>query len=197
MQEETKAVNDAQEATQNAQPSAEEMAAHGLNTDDSLAGGLNGEGQPEDGSAAMEAELAEAKDKYLRLAAEFDNYKRRMSKECSELFLTAGRDVLQSLLPVLDDMDRATKTLEGSGADVAAVKEGVMLVFNKLRSTLQGRGLKAMDSTGQPFDAELHEAITEVPVPNDAQRGTVIDTIEPGYYLNDKLIRHAKVVVGK
>lgn len=149
----------------------------------------------EDVMEKIQAELQEQKDKYLRLFAEFDNYKRRNAKERLELIQTAGKDVIISLLQVLDDCDRAEKQLEES-PDSATNKEGVMLVFNKLRSTLQARGLKAMESINTDFDVEKHEAITEMEVP-EKQKGKVVDEIEKGYYLNDKIIRFAKVVVGK
>ena len=141
-------------------------------------------------------DLAEQKDKYLRLMAEFDNFKRRTAKERIELIQTAGKDVIVSLLDVLDDCDRAEKQLTLSD-DIAVQKEGIQLVFNKIRSTMQAKGLKTMESIGTPFDAELHEAITEVPVPDDKQKGKVIDEVTKGYLLNEKIIRFAKVVVGK
>lgn len=169
--------------------------AREMNTDESISEGsgmLDEEGELE----KLQAELDEAKDKYIRLAAEFDNFRRRNAKERMELIQTAGQDVLKSLLAVLDDMDRADKQIE-SAKDVAAVKEGVALVFSKLRTILQQKGLKPMDAMNQPFDADLHEAITEIPAPSEDMVGKIIDVVEPGYYLNDKLIRHAKVVVGK
>ncbi len=144
----------------------------------------------------LKADIAEQKDKYLRLMAEFDNYKRRTSKERIELIQTAGKDVIVSLLDVLDDCDRAEKQLSMSD-DINVQKEGIQLVFNKIRSTMQSKGLTAMESIGKDFDVELHEAITEVPAPNEKQKGKVIDEITKGYFLNEKIIRFAKVVVGK
>ncbi len=149
----------------------------------------------EDALGKMSAELEEQKDKYLRLFAEFDNFKRRNAKEKIELIQTAGKDVIISLLEILDDCDRAEKQMEESD-DVAANKEGVLLVFNKLRNTLQSRGLKTMESVNTDFDVEKHEAITEIEA-SEKQKGKVVDEIVKGYYLNDKLIRFAKVVVGK
>lgn len=143
----------------------------------------------------LNAEIAEQKDKYLRLFAEFDNYKRRVAKERGELIQTAGREVLNSLLDVLDDSERAEKQMQSTD-DVKLIKEGVSLVFNKLRTTLQAKGLKSLDSIGQDFDVEKHEAISEVPASPEMQ-GKVIDEVQKGYYLNDKLIRFAKVIVGK
>lgn len=143
----------------------------------------------------LRADLAEANDKFLRLYAEFDNYKRRTVKERAELLQTAGKDVLQSLLPVLDDFDRALKSME-TATDVNSVKEGVVLVQSKLKGILSQKGVKEMESIGNVFDADLHEAITNIPAPNEEMKGKVIDEVEKGYYLNDKVIRFAKVVVG-
>ena len=144
----------------------------------------------------LEQELQEMKDKYLRQVAEFDNFRRRNARERIELIQTAGREVISSLLEVLDDCDRAEKQLQ-TGSDVKAITEGVQLVFNKLRSTLQAKGLKAMNSIGTEFNPDIHEAITEIPAPTPDLKGKVVDELEKGYYLNDKLIRFSKVVVGK
>jgi molecular chaperone GrpE len=176
----------------------EEALARELNTDDNVPGinDLEG-GLTEDGeSEKLRGELAEAKDKYLRLMAEFENYKRRNAKERQELTATAGKDIIVSMLDVLDDSERAAKQLEAS-EDIATIKEGISLVFNKLHNTLQQKGLKAMDSVGEEFNPDIHEAITEIPAPSEDMVGKVIDVVQPGYYLNDKLIRYAKVVVGK
>jgi molecular chaperone GrpE len=143
-----------------------------------------------------EAEIQELKDKYLRQAAEFDNFRRRSARERIELIQTAGKEVIGSLLEILDDCDRAEKQLQNS-SDIKAVSEGVQLVFNKLRSTLQAKGLKAMNSIGTEFNPDIHEAITEIPAPSEEMKGKVLDELEKGYYLNDKLIRYSKVVVGK
>lgn len=144
----------------------------------------------------LKAELEEQKDKYLRLFAEFDNAKRRNAKERIELIQTAGREVISSLLDVLDDCDRAEKQLQSSD-DVEQLKQGVQLIFGKLRTTLQSKGLKAMDSIHTDFDVEKHEAITEIPAPTDELKDKVLDEVQKGYYLGDKIIRFAKVVVGK
>jgi molecular chaperone GrpE len=176
----------------------DEALANQLNVDDSVSGmqHLDDEVGTEDELEKLGEELAEAKDKYIRLVAEFENFRKRNAKERLEMAMTAGKDVIQSLLVVLDDCDRAEKQMEKTD-DVNEIKKGIALVFNKLRTTMQQKGLKEMESTNQPFDADLHEAITEIPAPNEDMVGKVIDTVEPGYYLNDKLIRHAKVVVGK
>lgn len=142
----------------------------------------------------LTAELEESKDKYLRLFAEFDNFKKRSVKERFELMKSAAQETLSSLLPVLDDFDRAKKSSE-NGTEVFS--EGMQLLYNKLFSTLEQKGLKPMDSTGNDFDSELHEAITEIPAPTPELKGKVVDTVEKGYLLNEKIIRHAKVVVGK
>ncbi len=147
-------------------------------------------------SEKLRSELQEQKDKYLRLFAEFDNYKRRTAKERIELMQTAGKEVITSMLDVLDDCDRAEKQMQSTN-DLTQIKEGVQLVFNKLRTTLTSKGLKAMESVKTEFDVEKHEAITEIPAPTEDLKGKVVDEVTKGYYLNDKLIRFAKVVVGK
>lgn len=144
----------------------------------------------------LQTELAEQKEKYLRLYAEFDNFKRRSAKERIDLIQTAGREVIVSLLDVLDDCDRAEKQIQESGQQ-DAITEGVQLVFNKLRSSLTSKGVKPMDTKGQDFDADQHEAITQIPVPDESLKGKVVDEVVKGYYLNDKIIRFAKVVVGQ
>jgi molecular chaperone GrpE len=146
--------------------------------------------------AELQAEIEESKDKYLRLFAEFENYKKRTIKERIELMKSAAQDTLSSLLPVLDDFDRAKKSADDENTQ-EEFSEGVLLVFNKLNNVVASKGLKRMESTGQDFNPELHEAITEIPAPSEEMKGKIIDTIEQGYLLNDKIIRYAKVVVGK
>ncbi|MGO4290068.1 nucleotide exchange factor GrpE [Chitinophaga sp. RAB17] len=143
-----------------------------------------------------EQEVNEIRDKYLRLQAEFDNYRKRTARERIELMQTASKEVIISLLDVLDDSDRASKQLENA-TDFEAVKDGILLVFNKLKATLQAKGLKPMESIHTSFDPDLQEAITEIPAPTPELVGKVVDVLQPGYYLSDKLIRHAKVIVGK
>ena len=152
--------------------------------------------EPENGVEKLQSELNEQKDKYIRLFAEFDNFKRRNAKERMELIQTAGKDVISSLLDVLDDCDRAEKQMQTS-EDLQQIKEGIQLVFGKLRNTLQARGLKSMESIETDFDVEKHEAITEIPAPQPNLVDKVVDEVQKGYYLNDKIIRFAKVVVGK
>jgi len=139
----------------------------------------------------LKIQVSDLKDKYLRLHAEFDNSRKRNIKERLELMKTAARDTMSVLLPVLDDFDRAKKSAEGE------LSEGVQLVYNKLFSVLEQKGLKPMETENAVFDPELHEALTEIPAPSDDLKGKIVDTVERGYYLNDKIIRHAKVVVGK
>ena len=144
---------------------------------------------------AIKEELALANDKYLRLYAEFDNFRRRTIKEREEARKMEGKELIVALLPVLDDFERAQKAME-KATDVAPVKEGVTLVQNKLKNILSQKGLKEMESIGQPFDAELQEAITNIPAPTEDLKGKVMDEMEKGYFLNDKVVRFAKVIVG-
>lgn len=161
------------------------------------------QGPQDDGAPTLEDQLIaktqqveELKDKHLRLMAEFENFKKRSIREKMDMMKNAARDTMSALLPVLDDFDRAHKAAEENDkGDLFA--EGIGLVYKKLYSTLEQRGLKPMETDGEPFDPELHEALTEVPAPSEALKGKIIDTVEKGYWLNDKIIRHAKVVVGK
>jgi molecular chaperone GrpE len=141
----------------------------------------------------LKHQLADLNDKYLRLFADFDNFRKRNQKERLDLIKTAGAEVIIAMLPVLDDFQRALKQME---ATQDPMTEGVKLIFQKLLSILESKGLKPMNSAGETFNPELHEAITEVPA-SEENKGKVVDEIERGYYLNDKIIRHAKVVVGK
>lgn len=168
-----------------------------LNADETMAGTshLNQQVEEESLMERLNQQVEEEKNKYLYLVAEFDTFRRRMAKERVELIQTASKDVIISLLEVLDDAERAetelSKTLE------AKELEGVKLVFHKMRSVLQSRGLKPMETKGTEFDADTQEAITEIPAPSENLIGKVVDEIEKGYLLNDKIIRFAKVVVGK
>lgn len=144
----------------------------------------------------LKSELAEANDKYIRLVAEFDNYKKRVTKEKIETRLTAGQDILRDLLPVLDDLDRAGKAVQ-SASDVEAVKEGFVLISDKLIKTLAAKGLKEMTVIGEVFDADKHEAVAEFPAPSEDLKGKIFDVTEKGYVLNDRIIRFPKVVVSK
>jgi len=169
-----------------------------INTDESLSGTSHLNEPVSEGSELekLKMELEEQKDKFVRKVAEFENFKRRSAKERIELIQTAGREVITEMLDVLDDCDRAQKQIEKIETN-KEIKEGVLLVFNKLRNTLFARGLKPMETIHKDFDPDLHEAITEIPASSDKLKGKILDEIVKGYYLNDKIIRHAKVVVGK
>ena len=142
------------------------------------------------------AEAVEWKDKYIRLFAEFDNYKKRTMKEKAELILNGGEKSLGSILPVVDDFERAIKTME-TATDVNAVKEGVELIYNKFMAVLAQNGVKVIETKDQPLDTDFHEAIAVIPAPSEAQKGKILDCVQTGYTLNDKVLRHAKVVVGE
>lgn len=149
----------------------------------------------EDKLAETEAKLAELHDKYLRKVAEFDNYRKRTMKEKAELILNGAEKTITAFLPVLDDMERALKNME-KAEDVAAVKEGVELIFQKFIKTLETQGVKRIETENADFNTDLHEAIAQVPAPTDEMKGKVIDCVQTGYTLNDKVIRHSKVAVG-
>ena len=142
-----------------------------------------------------QAVIEEQKDKYLRLSAEFDNYRKRTMKEKAELILNGGEKSISSILPVIDDFERAIKTME-TAKDVKAVKEGVELIYNKFMATLAQNGVKVIETKDQPLDTDYHEAIAVIPAPSEEQKGKILDCVQTGYTLNDKVIRHAKVVVG-
>jgi molecular chaperone GrpE len=168
-----------------------------INTDENVAGNqhLNEPVADESEVEKLKEEVQELNDKYLRQAAEFDNFRRRTARERIELIQTAGRDVITDLLDVLDDSERAQQQMEAT-SDVKAIKEGVQLVFTKLRNSLAAKGLKPMDAVNKEFNADLHEAISEVDAGKE-MKGRVVAEVTKGYYLNDKIIRYAKVVVGK
>lgn len=147
-------------------------------------------------SGQLEKELSEQKDKYLRLAAEFDNFRKRTARENLELRQTASRDLMTSLLDVLDDMDRAEVQITET-AEKNELLEGILLIFNKFRKTLEQKGLKAIETMYTDFDVEKDEAISEIPVDDEKLKGKVVAEVQKGYMLNDRLIRFAKVVVGK
>jgi len=144
---------------------------------------------------ALQKELEEVKDQHLRLYAEFENFKRRTRTERADLIKSAGSDIISSLLSVLDDFDRALKAM--GNAEENPVREGIVLIHQKMIGLLEQRGLKAMDAAGQVFDADLHDAITNIPVQDENMKGKVVEEVEKGYWLNDKVLRFAKVVVGQ
>ena len=191
-------------------PKEKEVKEEELNVEETL---NNAEEQPQDEQAEnavpmtheeeLEKELEtaqetieEQKDKYLRLSAEFDNYRKRTMKEKAELILNGGEKSLSSILPVVDDFERAIKTME-TATDVQAVKEGVELIYNKFMATLAQNGVKVIETKDQPLNTDYHEAIAVIPAPSEAQKGKILDCVQTGYTLNDKVLRHAKVVVGE
>ena len=191
-------------------PKEKKVKEEELNVEETL---NNAEEQPQDEQAEnaapmtheeeLEKELEtaqetieEQKDKYLRLSAEFDNYRKRTMKEKAELILNGGEKSLSSILPVVDDFERAIKTME-TATDVQAVKEGVELIYNKFMATLEQKGVKVIETKDQPLNTDYHEAIAVIPAPSEAQKGKILDCVQTGYTLNDKVLRHAKVVVGE
>ena len=191
-------------------PKEKKVKEEELNVEETL---NNAEEQPQDEQAEnaapmtheeeLEKELEtaqetieEQKDKYLRLSAEFDNYRKRTMKEKAELILNGGEKSLSSILPVVDDFERAIKTME-TATDVQAVKEGVALIYNKFMATLAQNGVKVIETKDQPLNTDYHEAIAVIPAPSEAQKGKILDCVQTGYTLNDKVLRHAKVVVGE
>ena len=191
-------------------PKEKKVKEEELNVEETL---NNAEEQPQDEQAEnaapmtheeeLEKELEtaqetieEQKDKYLRLSAEFDNYRKRTMKEKAELILNGGEKSLSSILPVVDDFERAITTME-TATDVQAVKEGVELIYNKFMATLAQNGVKVIETKDQPLNTDYHEAIAVIPAPSEAQKGKILDCVQTGYTLNDKVLRHAKVVVGE
>lgn len=146
--------------------------------------------------ASPEVKLAEMQDRYLRLSAEFDNYRKRTLREKIELTKHAGEDILVSLIPVMDDFERALKVME-SAADCGAMKDGIDLIYNKFRDFLKQNGIKEIDSLNNDFNVDLHEAVSKMPVEDDTLKGKVVDVVLKGYYLHDKVMRYSKVVVGE
>lgn len=167
-----------------------------INTDENISGSQRlDDAMDESELESLKSKIDELNDKYLRQVADFENYKRRTAKERMELIQTAGREVILDMLDVLDDSERAQKQLETTD-NVQQIKEGVQLVFTKLRNTLSAKGLKAIESLNKDFNVDLHEAVTEIEA-GEEMRGKVVAELQKGYYLNDKIIRFAKVVVGK
>ena len=144
----------------------------------------------------QEDKYNELNDRFLRLYAEFENFRRRSNKERLDLITTANASLLKDLLPIIDDFERAIANNE-TATEIDGVKEGFTLIFNKFKNTIESKGLKQMEAKGQPFDSELHEAIANIPAADETQKGMVIDDVEKGYYLGEKVIRYAKVVVGQ
>lgn len=175
-----------QETAQNAACNAEECQCDEVPAEE----------QNESVEDKLQKEIDELKDKHLRLSAEFDNYRRRTVKEKMDLVKSGGEDVLKKILPIVDDFDRAVAHLS-EVKDPEAVKEGIMLIFNKFQSFVNTSGLQEIDAKGKDFDTDLHEALTKIPAPTPDLKGKVIDVVEKGYMLGDKVVRFAKVVVGE
>lgn len=188
---ETTEPNDVQEQLPSTEPVTEQTTDA---TDDATAAPA-AEDEVAQRIATLEEQVATNNDKYLRLYSEFDNYRRRTIKENLDLRKTAAEEVIKKLLPVVDDFERAVRN-NATATDLAAVNEGIQLIANKLQHLLTQQGLEPMNAAGQPFDSELHEAITEIPAPTPELKGKVVDEVEKGYLLNGKVIRYAKVVVG-
>ena len=185
--------DNATNTTDSTAKSAEDAAAQSSeNTSDTQP--AQEEAQQPDPAVQWQTQFEEMKDKYLRLSAEFDNYRKRTLKEKMELTKTAGEDILKGLLPVMDDFERGLKHINQS-SDVNAVKEGILLIHNKFNEFLTQKGIKEIEAQNNVFDTDLHEAITKIPMPDMA--GKVVDVVEKGYCLNEKVIRYAKVVVGE
>jgi molecular chaperone GrpE len=189
---ETEMQNESTEQTNQETANAAEQVAD-LNSDSAKQEGKND--NAESSVDVIKQELAVANDKYIRLYSEFDNFRRRTAKEKLDLINNAGADFFTIILPVMDDFERALKSMN-EASDVESLKQGVDLIYNKLKSTVTAKGLKPMESIGTVFDADIHEAITQIPSPSDDMKGKVVDEVEKGYYLNEKVIRFAKVVVG-
>ena len=185
MKDEKNSVEEQEEKVENTAENEETTGSEDSNPEEELSD-----------SEKKDIEIQELKDKHLRLYSEFDNFRRRTQKEKLELYKTAGEDIFKALLPVMDDFERALQNMDKKG-DVKTIRQGVDLVFNKFKSTLESKGLKSFKSIDQDFDPEIHEAITRIPAPNKKQIGKVVDEVEKGYMLNDKVIRYAKVVVGQ
>jgi molecular chaperone GrpE len=145
----------------------------------------------------LNKEIAELKEKYLRLYSEYENYRRRTAKEKIDLISTANEDLMSDLLPVIDDFERALKAMDENNKECDSIKEGISFIFNKLKNVTDKKGLKLIESKpGDSFNTEIHDAISQIPAPEEKLKGKIVDTVEKGYYLNDKVIRFAKVVIG-
>ena len=182
----------------NRKDQAEEGVEQGSNADNTAGQGENTDETTREGATQDELQRknSELNDRYLRLYSEYDNYRKRTMREKADIIKTAGEDIFRAILPVIDDFERALRANE-SATDVAPLKEGMQLIYNKLRNTVQQKGLHAFESKGQPFDADTMEAITHVPADEKNGSGKVVDEIEKGYKLGDKVIRHAKVIVSQ
>ena len=188
--------NKEQEQKENVQGQAPETEIENAQAEGETAETAEAEAEEKDPLVEAQEQVAALNDKYLRLAAEFDNFRKRTIKEKADLILTGGEKVLSALLPVLDDLERARDNMQ-KATDVESLREGVEMIIGKLDKTLAAQGLKRMEPIGKLFDTDFHEAIAMVPVSEDEQKGHVIDCVQTGYILGEKVVRHAKVVVGQ
>ena len=188
--------NKEQELKENVQGQAPETEIENAQAEGETADTAEAEAEEKDPLVEAQEQVAALNDKYLRLAAEFDNFRKRTIKEKADLILTGGEKVLSALLPVLDDLERARDNMQ-KATDVESLREGVEMIIGKLDKTLAAQGLKRMEPIGTLFDTDFHEAIAMVSVPEDEQKGHVIDCVQTGYLLGEKVVRHAKVVVGQ
>ena len=187
--------------TEDTEPVKEEMLEDGAEmteTPDSESDGVNNAVPEETDSelTVIQAELVESRDKYLRLAAEFDNYRKRTMREKMELIQTAGESLLTDILPLVDDFERGIE-VAAQAEDMDAVREGMNIIYNKLSDFLTNHGVKEIKTMNEPFDVDWHEAVANIPAPSDDMKGKIADVIQKGYTLNDKIIRYPKVVVGE
>jgi molecular chaperone GrpE len=179
------------QSTEEASPETENLSANQETVTDEI----SEEKQSENNEAYL-GQIKDAQDKYIRLMAEFDNFRKRTLKERTELIKTAGEDILLNILPVVDDFERGLQVIDKS-EDIASVKQGIHLIYNKFCEFLKQRGVKEIEAVRQDFDVDVHEAITKIPAPTEDLKGKVVDVVQKGYVLNEKVIRFAKVVVGE
>lgn len=178
--------------TQEEQNNAENLSENG----EAVTAETSEEKQLQDSENETLKQLKDFQDRYIRLMAEFDNFRKRTLKERTELIKTAGEDILVNILPVVDDFERGLQVIDKS-EDIESVKQGIHLIYNKFRDFLNQRGVKEIESVQQPFNVDVHEAITKIPAPTEDLKGKVVDVVQKGYVLNEKVIRFAKVVVGE
>ncbi len=191
--EKDNATCDNQDACTDDSPKADDTSAN-AGEEQAEAADAETKDEPIDPLAEAQQQLAELKDRFLRTVAEFENYKKRTMKEKAELILNGGEKTVSAILPVLDDFERA---MADNSDDPKAIKEGVQMIFNKFVKTLEGLGVKKIETEGAEFNTDYHEAIALVPGMGDDKKGKVIDCVQTGYTINDKVIRHAKVAVGQ
>ncbi len=199
-QEETQDQEEKEEQTQEEGTSNSNTDQEAKQNESEDQGDQQGEKGAEERVKELEKQLENLNEKHLRLFSEFDNFKKRTKKEKSELIKSAGEDVIGELLPVLDDFERAiasNKEIEAEGEQIEQLKNGFELIFNKLKKTLEEKGLQEMEAEGEEFNTDRHEAMTRMPVEDEEKKGTVVEVVQKGYYLNDKVLRYAKVVVGQ